>query len=135
MKVFADTVWFEALLNRRDQYHHQAVAMSRGVTAHIVTTEFILLELGAAFSDPQDRADFMLVDEMVRTRPDVTLISASSELLQRGKELFAARPDKGWSLTDCISFVVMKEHDTTDALTADQHFVQAGFRALLIQDA
>ncbi len=134
MKVFADTVWFEALLNRRDQYHHQAVAMSRGVTAHIVTTEFILLELGAAFSDPSDRADFTLVDEMVRRHPDVTLVSLSSDLLQQGTELFAARPDKAWSLTDCISFVVMSEHEITDALTADQHFVQAGFRALLIQD-
>lgn len=108
--------------------------MSRGVTAHIVTTEFILLELGAAFSDPTDRADFMLVDKMVRTRPDVTLVPVSSELLQRGIELFAARPDKGWSLTDCISFVVMKENEVKDALNADHHFTQAGFRALLIQD-
>ena len=41
------------------------------------------------------------------------------------------RSDKSWSLTDCISFVVMGEHGITDALTGDRHFEQAGFRALL----
>lgn len=133
MKVFADTVWFEALLNRRDQYHHQAVAMSRVVTAQIVTTEFVLLELGAAFSDPADRSDFILVDQIVRSRPEVTLIPLSSELLQKGTELFATRKDKAWSLTDCISFIVMREQGLTDALTADHHFVQAGFRALMLE--
>ena len=44
---------------------------------------------------------------------------------------FAARPDKEWSLTDCISFVAMNERDITDALTSDHHFEQAGFRILL----
>jgi len=67
------------------------------------------MELGAAFSNPDDRADFLLVDKMVRTRPDVTLIPASTGLLQRGRDLFAARADKAWSLTDCTSFVVMEE--------------------------
>ena len=45
--------------------------------------------------------------------------------------MFAARPDKDWSLTDCISFVVMQERNIQDALTADHHFEQAGFVALL----
>jgi predicted nucleic acid-binding protein len=44
--------------------------------------------------------------------------------------LFAARPDKDWSLVDCISFVVMKQRRLKDALTTDRHFEQAGFRAL-----
>jgi uncharacterized protein len=52
-------------------------------------------------------------------------------LWQRGIELYAERPDKGWSLTDCISFVVMQDRGITDALTADHHFEQAGFTALL----
>jgi uncharacterized protein len=42
-----------------------------------------------------------------------------------------SRRDKEWSLTDCISFVVMKERGLTEALTADHHFEQAGFKALL----
>jgi predicted nucleic acid-binding protein len=51
--------------------------------------------------------------------------------LQRGFDLFSKRPDKEWSLTDCISFVVMQEHGVTDALTTDRHFAQAGFTMLL----
>jgi uncharacterized protein len=45
--------------------------------------------------------------------------------------MFAARSDKRWSLTDCISFVVMQERGLTEALTADRHFEQAGFSILL----
>jgi predicted nucleic acid-binding protein len=54
-----------------------------------------------------------------------------SGLLQRGLHLFAGRPDKNWSLTDCISFVVMQDEGLIEALTADAHFEQAGFKALL----
>ena len=46
--------------------------------------------------------------------------------------LFGSRPDKSWSLTDCISFAVMEAHGISDVLTCDHHFAQAGFRVLLI---
>ena len=48
-----------------------------------------------------------------------------------GMELYASRPDKSWSLTDCISFCVMRELGITDVLTTDRHFSQAGFHVLL----
>ena len=51
-----------------------------------------------------------------------------------GYELFVQHSDKSWTLVDCISFVVMQERGITEALTADRHFVQAGFRALLLED-
>jgi predicted nucleic acid-binding protein len=53
-------------------------------------------------------------------------------LFDAGLELYSRRPDKEWSLTDCISFVVMEEHGLTEALTTDHHFEQAGFTALLM---
>lgn len=63
--------------------------------------------------------------------PAVEIIPPSSGLFERGLRLFRERPDKGWSLTDCISFVVMEERGIRDALTGDHHFEQAGFAALL----
>jgi predicted nucleic acid-binding protein len=54
-----------------------------------------------------------------------------SDLFRRGTDFFSARPDKEWSLTDSISFVVMSELGITDTLTSDHHFEQAGFRVLL----
>jgi uncharacterized protein len=132
MKVFADTSYFQALLSSRDEHHQAAVAASRRGWRQTVTTEFILVELAASFSKPEDRNDFLLIDRMVRTRTDVLLIPASTALLQLGRDLFAARPDKAWSLTDCISFVVMREHELTAALTTDHHFAQAGFQALML---
>jgi len=50
-------------------------------------------------------------------------------------ELFRNRPDKAWSLADCTSFVVMADHHLAEALTCDPHFAQAGFRALLLEEA
>jgi predicted nucleic acid-binding protein len=61
----------------------------------------------------------------------VTIVPAAQDLFEQGIELFAKRPDKEWSLTDCISFIVMQEYELTDAVTADHHFEQAGFRILL----
>jgi predicted nucleic acid-binding protein len=63
---------------------------------------------------------------------DAVIIPATTDLFSQGHELYAHRPDKDWSLTDCISFITMQEKEVTEALTADHHFEQAGF-ALLIK--
>jgi len=131
MRVFADTAYFIALLNGDDAAHERALRFSRQHFREIVVTEFVLLELADAFSRPPDRADFLVMDEFVRQTSAYRVIPATSELLQRGRDLFTARPDKAWSLTDCISFAVMQEHGLTEALTTDHHFTQAGFHALL----
>lgn len=67
----------------------------------------------------------------LRNQPDVEIIPATHDLFERARALFAQRTDKMWSLTDCTSFVVMKDHGLTAALTGDQHFEQAGFQRLM----
>lgn len=62
----------------------------------------------------------------------MTIVSVDAELFESGLARYESRPDKDWSLTDCISFVVMERHGVADALTGDHHFTQAGFRALLV---
>ena len=58
-------------------------------------------------------------------------MSIDSTLFRRAVDLYRNRPDKKWGLTDCMSFVVMQQENLTDVLTADEHFTQAGFRALM----
>jgi hypothetical protein len=128
--VFADTFFYQALLDERDPLHDRALAESK-VNRTIITTEFIILELGNACSHAEDHADFLALLAGMRASPRTVIVPLDSRLLQRGLELFATRQDKDWSLTDCISFVVMEEHDLKEALTGDRHFEQAGFKAVL----
>jgi predicted nucleic acid-binding protein len=128
--VFADTFFYQALLDERDPAHAAALAQSR-VKRSIVTTEFVLLELGNACARAEDHADFLALLAGIRASARTRIIPLDSSLLQRGLDLFANRPDKNWSLTDCVSFVVMQDEGVTEALTGDGHFEQAGFKALL----
>ena len=105
---------------------------SRESTLTIVTTEFVLIELADALCEPRHRDEVLSLRRIVETDPTFQLVRASTELIRRGKELFRNRGDKEWPLTECISFVVMQEHQLSEALTADRHFEQAGFKALLI---
>jgi hypothetical protein len=129
--VFADSSYYVALLSPRDQHHADAVRLSASLRRPIVVTEFVLIELTNALSSLESRIRAVALWSHLQNDPTVTIVPATTELLERGRHLYADRSDKEWSLTDCISFVVMHDHGVTEALTADHHFEQAGFAALL----
>lgn len=129
--VFADTAFFLALINSRDQYHASAVNLNSTLEAPLLTTAWVLLEFGNAVSASRSRAGFERVLNGLRAAETVEIIPPDASLFERGCKLYIDRGDKEWSLTDCISFVVMTDRDLSDALTADRHFSQAGFRSLL----
>jgi predicted nucleic acid-binding protein len=84
-----------------------------------------------ALSGPANRgACVEMIDDLMHSSR-IEVLSATRTSFELGWELFGQRPDKDWSLTDCISFVVMRERGVFEALTGDHHFEQAGFRALL----
>ena len=129
--VFADTFYFLALLDSQEQSHARSVEASRNPEFSFITTEWILTEFGDAYCHPHDRADFISFYRSIINHPRFKIIAADTQLFGRGVRLFEQRPDKEWSLTDCLSFVVMQERDLAQALTGDKHFEQAGFIALL----
>lgn len=116
-----------------DPAHVRALAELE-IERPILTSEFIILELGNACSRAPDHDDFLALVRGLRASPRVTVVPLGSALLERGLRRMNERPDKDWSLTDCISFLLMEESGVTSALTADRYFEQAGFHALLRND-
>ncbi len=129
--IFSDTFYFIALLSPNDQAHLKAVEFSDSYDGRMVTTDWIITELADGMAPPDSRQRFVNFLGMLRTDPDVLIVPLDKDLQEEGLELYRKRPDKGWSLTDCISFVVMQHEGLTEALTGDHHFEQAGFTALL----
>lgn len=133
--LFLDTSHALALVSKRDQHHRAARRVQAGVEARrdrIVTTRGVLLEFGNALHRPEERAVCVRFLDRVRTDPAVDIVDVDASLYERALDLYRSRPDKEWGLVDCASFVVMRERGLTDALTADRHFEQAGFRSLLL---
>jgi predicted nucleic acid-binding protein len=129
--VFADAFYFVARLNRRDQHHERVLKFSRSFRASLLTSDWVLMEVADALAESESRArvrDFIL---HLRQSAACSIVPASRDLLDRALSLYHQHADKEWTLTDCVSFVIMRDQDVTDALTGDRHFEQAGFAALL----
>lgn len=129
--VFADTFFFFALLNDRDAAHRKASAFIAGFVGRMVTTEWVLTELANGLAATLHRDRFQVTRTRLLENPRVSIVPFEMRLYEDGIMLYSQRLDKQWSLTDCISFVVMQREGITEALTGDHHFEQAGFIALL----
>jgi predicted nucleic acid-binding protein len=129
--VFADTYYYLALINERDDGHERAVEFARSFKGRIVTTEWILAEVADALAAPHRRERLLGLYELLVDDLNVTIVGASHESFEGGMALYSKRTDKQWSLTDCISFTEMHDRGIKEALTADKHFAQAGFTPLL----
>lgn len=132
---FADTSFWIALSSKRDQYHSQAIAWHAAVMrseSRILTTEVVLWEWLNALADTTTRAIAAEGYRRVHGDSRVEVVSFDPELNGAAADLYRSRGDKDWSLTDCLSFVVMERRRFTEALTTDHHFEQAGLKALML---
>lgn len=131
--VFADTSYWIAVLNRRDPLHPRALSVNAKLSAtKLVTSEMVLAELlnGMSGEEPLRVASSSAVERM-RRRGTVAVVPQTPEQFDAAFLLYKRAADKLWSLTDCASFLLMRQMGIREALTYDQHFVQAGFTALL----
>ena len=131
--VFADTSYFVACAGPHDEHHARAIALSESLLGRIVTTEYVLVEAGGLLCRRRDRLAFAGMVRDLTSDPATLIVPASWTLFEAGFDLFVRRPDKEWSLVDCISFEIMRRRRLMDALTSDHHFAQAGFRALMAE--
>ena len=132
--LFADAAYFVAPLNPQDDLHDRAISIGRTLDdCLLVTTEMVLTEVLNFFAE-RGRAPRQLAANLIqRLRQDANtrIVAQTSAQFDDALELYRNRQDKQWSHTDCASFRAMEDDHITEALTYDQHFEQAGFKALL----
>ena len=134
--LFIDTAYLYAQINLSDGWHPAAARWQSRLEAarrRLLTTEFVLIEVADGLSAVRLRARAVRAIDLLRASPWVEIVPASTDLFAEAVQLYRDRPDKDWGLTDCSSFVVMEQRGLIEALTTDEHFRQAGFRALLLE--
>ena len=129
--LFADTSFFVAFLHADDVDHDVAHEYMANHQGEIVTSDWVLVELGNFLSRRARRTHFQPFVADLSADPRFVIIGAGRDDFESGLKLYHQRTDKHWSMTDCISFKLMDRDGFTDALTSDHHFEQAGFRVLL----
>lgn len=133
-KVFADTFYWAAILNPRDQWRASAKAFeAANPEVLLVTTESVMVEVLNYFSEFSAEMRQTVVDTVrdILVDPDLEYVSNSPTFFLHALDFYEQRPDKGYSLTDCISMLAMREMGLREILTHDSHFEQEGFVILL----
>jgi uncharacterized protein len=133
--VFADTFYWISLFDPREPWHDQAAERSQSLgSTPLVTTELVLVEVLNHFSSYgaywRERVA-TLVEQILDSEQVIVASHTPLLTVERGLELYRARLDKGYSLTDCVSMLTMREREVYEVLTRDQHFTQEGFILLL----
>jgi predicted nucleic acid-binding protein len=132
--IFVDTVYLLAVAKPRDEFHARALKWAASVSAPLLTTDYVLWEMVNCLSKAIDRPKAHALLSDIEELHDWEIVASSDALFRSGLEIHRQHADKEWSLTDCISFIVMRERAVQRALTHDHHFEQAGFEALLRRD-
>ncbi len=131
-RTFVDTFFVVALVNKRDYFHQKAVELSIEYDKRpVLTSDAVLLEISNSLARTHKKESIIVIEKFLSTT-ETEVIRLDESLFNKAFELYKIHADKTWGLVDCVSFVVMKEHNIKDALTCDKHFVQAGFRALML---
>ena len=134
--VLLDTSFILALENRDDPHHERAKLLDRRLSGEGCTYWLhwgILLEIADGYARIGRRPKALQLLDRFQGEAGYVVQPISESTLEEAISLYRSRRDKEWGLTDCVSFVLMKDQGITEALTADTHFRQAGFTALLLE--
>lgn len=133
-RVFVDTSYYLALLLKNDDLRAEARAFDdRASGLRMFTTDAVFMEILAhvAARGTHLRAGALELIESVRTAQNVTVVRQTPQLFDEALALYRLRPDKAYSLVDCMSMIVCRQMEIAEVLTHDRHFHQEGFTILL----
>jgi predicted nucleic acid-binding protein len=129
-QISADTFYWVALINSQDNWHQRAREVTSSLkSVELVTTDEIFVEVlnfQSAQGVKMRRRTVEFIDDLLQN-PRLQVIPQNRESFLQGFELYRRRPDKEYSLTDCISMTVMQRLKISEVLTHDNHFKQEGF--------
>lgn len=126
-KYFIDTSFVIALINQKDEYHHQAVELSDSLAgSQYITTDLILYEI-ANYLAKDFKPEAINTINIFLNSKDIQIIWNSEDLFKQAFEKYTTFADKKWGLVDCLSFIIMEKLEIQNVLTIDHHFEQAGF--------
>jgi uncharacterized protein len=131
--LFLDTGFLIALESADDQHHRQAIECWQQLKfdpPQLIITSYVFCEVVTFFNVRSHHAKAVEIGDRLLHSKDVKLVQVDESLLADAWRYFARHRDKRYSLTDCISFLVMKRLKIKQALAFDQHFSQAGFERL-----
>jgi uncharacterized protein len=131
--LFADSFCWIALLDPRDAFHAVVLSFSRTLgSARVVTTDEVFSEVLSYFSGrgPIWRGKAAALVRDLRNDPAIDVLPQTRADFDASLKLYEARPDKGYSLTDCRSMVALRAFGLSEVLTNDHHFTQEGFTIL-----
>lgn len=133
-RIFIDTQYLIAIADKSSDLHQRAkdVSQNLGIFS-IITSEMVLTELLNYFCERGDYFRRMAISIVytLRSDPNTEIVPQTPELFEKALSFYQQRMDKGYSLTDCASMLIMKERGITDILTYDKHFNQEGLNAIL----
>lgn len=129
--VFLDTGYVIALELASDQHHQAALKHWRSIAKSLpllVTTSYVFDEIVTFFNSRGHHAKAVEIGNRLLNSPSIRLVHVGEDLFQAGWDYFQKSKDREYSLTDCISFLMMEEFGIDTAFAFDKHFVQAGFK-------
>jgi predicted nucleic acid-binding protein len=130
VKIFVDTGGWFALIWEKDVHHGETKKLFAKNRPTLITTDYVMDETVTLLQSRVGHAFSLRFLDMLHKSQNARLVFLSEEHITKTIELFRGRPDKGWSFTDCSSFVLMKNYGIRYALAFDRHFQQAGFETI-----
>lgn len=130
MMVFVDTSGLYAVFDRDDRNHATAAQRWRSLLtsdARLVTHNYVVLELTALLRSRLGMA--AVRDLAVEILPVLTVQWVSEAIHAQGMHAMLAAGRRKLSLTDCVSFEIMRRNGCTTAFVFDPHFEEGGFTA------
>ena len=132
--IFLDTSGLIAVANTDDQWHSEAERVWAEIIAsraRLVTSSLVLIEIGDGLSRVEHRPLALQIYRALHSSERVQIVQSDNDLEGRAWQLYQARPDKDWGMTDCVSMILIRDQSIVEVFSTDHHFEQAGFEILL----